>query len=404
MTDKSKYFGEKIILKYESSIGVLEFRYISYRDIAFFQKLDKNITNKDFSVKAIFNQLETKKVFAEFSSLPESELKEITVKYVNKSKLINYYYTQIESPDVFLKFKKSILLYLEEQRRRMEAMSKAISIQMTSITETIRKAITVPMITLPKIIFPQIVLPKIILPDISKQLNILNTSFLRVFQDQSKIWQNFAVQHKKVSKKSLKNLKKYNWFINSSMPSSFIAETAKANNAKDMKDLFISYHTYNNFSTLNYYCIEWNKKPLFKRRMKILRDAINLFIKNYDNKNVNINNIIIPVLINQIEGIKHDYMKSKGFVNISMTSYKDSSNNQSVSWTTIVQDSLKNEDDFSKLIGTVFEKILFQKEADKATIINFSRHKISHGAIVKYGTFETTVRCFMILEFLSELK
>ena len=97
-------------------------------------------------------------------------------------------------------------------------------------------------------------------------------------------------------------------------------------------------------------------------------------------------------------------MKSKGFVNISMTSYKDPNTNQTISWTTVVQDSLKNEDEITKLIGTVFEKILFQKETDKAPIINFSRHKISHGVIVKYGTFETTIRCFMILEFLSELK
>ena len=67
---------------------------------------------------------------------------------------------------------------------------------------------------------------------------------MKVFQYQSKLWQNFAVQYKKVSKKSLKNLKRYNWFINASMPALFIAETAKMKNAKDMKELFIFYHTY----------------------------------------------------------------------------------------------------------------------------------------------------------------
>jgi hypothetical protein len=254
---------------------------------------------------------------------------------------------------------------------------------------------------IPKI--PKFNIPKIILPDFSKQFKILNESFFRVFEQQSKLWENFAVQYKKVSKKSLKNLKKYNWFINSSMPASFIAETAKAKNSKEMKELFISYHLYENCKTLDAHYINWSKKALFKKRLKILRDTINLFKENYKKKNININSIIIPVLINQIEGIKHDYMKSKGFQNISATQYRDPNTNQNVSWKDVFNDALQNQDDFTKLIGSIFEKILFQKETDKAPIINFSRHKISHGAIVRYGTIENTVRCFMILEFLSEM-
>jgi len=254
---------------------------------------------------------------------------------------------------------------------------------------------------IPKI--PIFNIPKIVLPDFSRQFRILNESFFSVFEQQSKLWENFAVQYKKVSKKSLINLKKYNWFINASMPASFIAETAKAKNSKEMKELFISYHLYENCNTLDAYYLNWSKKALFKKRLKILRDTINLFKENYKNRNININSIIIPVLINQIEGIKHDYMKSKGFQNISPTQYRNPNTNQNVSWKDVFNDALQNQDDFTKLIGSIFEKILFQKETDKAPIINFSRHKISHGAIVRYGTIETTVRCFMILEFLSEM-
>ena len=407
MADKSGFFIENIILKYESSIGLLEFRYISVKDLIFFRELNQTLSNKDFSIRAVSNQLEHIDI-EKFSNLPENELKTIIEEYAQKSKLIFNHYSKIESKDVFFKFKKSILEYLQEERERMKILSQAISQKFEPIKKIIEQSNVFPRLfsqfSLPRIIIPKIEIPRLILSDISKQFSILNTSFLKIFQDQSKVWQNFAVQYKKISKKSLRKLKKYNWFINASMPSPFIAETAKVKNAKDMKQLFINYHVYDNFSTLNYYCVEWDKKPLFKKRMKILSDAITLFKSNYKNKNVNINNIIIPVLINQIEGIKHDYMKSKGFVYTRKNSYTDPKTNQNISWKKVFQDSLKNEDEFTKLIGTVFEKILFQEETDKVLIINFSRHKISHGVIIKYGTLETTVRCFMILEFLSELK
>ncbi len=416
MTDKSRFFVEKIILKYESSIGRLEFRFIAFKDMEFFRKLNKEFQNKEFSIKSIFNQLETSISFDKFSSIPENELEKIIDAYANKSKIISRYYSKMNSKNVFLKFKRSILAYLEEERKRMELLLQSISkqfepmkkifAQSNALSNMIKQQTAISKLLsqslIPKI--PKFNIPKIVLPDFSKQFRILNESFFRVFEQQSKLWENFAVQYKKVSKKSLKNLKKYNWFINSSMPISFIAETAKAKNSKEMKELFVSYHLYENCKTLDAYYINWSKKALFKKRLKILRDTINLFKENYKNRKININTIIIPVLINQIEGIKHDYMKSKGFQNISATQYKDPNTNQNISWKDVFNDALQNQDDFTKLIGSIFEKILFQKETDKAPIINFSRHKISHGAIVRYGTIETTIRCFMILEFLSNMK
>lgn len=416
MTDKSRFFVEKIILKYESSIGKLEFRFVAVKDMKFFNKLSKELSDKEFSVKSIFNQLDnTEKTFEDFSNIDEDELKDIIDNYANRSKTIYNYYSKIQSGNVFHKFKKSILLYLEEERKRMELLFKSVQkqfepmkkifAQSNAFSNIIKQQTAISKLLsqslIPKI--PKINIPKIVVPDFSAQFKVLNTSFLKVFEEQSKMWQNFAVQYKIASKKSLKNLKKYNWFINSSMPGSFIAKTAKIKNAKEMKELFISYHTYDNCSVLKEYDLKWSQNILFKKRMKILRDAMNLFRENCSNRQTNINNIIIPVLINQIEGIKHDYMKSKGFQNISATQYRDPNTNQTVSWKTVFKDALQNEDDFTKLIWEIFEKILFQKEGDNASIINFSRHKISHGAVVRYGTFETTIRCFMILEFLSDM-
>ncbi|MCK5177753.1 MAG: hypothetical protein KAQ92_08565 [Candidatus Aenigmarchaeota archaeon] len=407
MKDKSKFFIEKIILKYESSIGSLEFRFIAFKDMEFFRNLDKELSEKDFSIKALFNQLETNLTFDKFSNVRNSELKKIIDAYAKKSKILSEYYSQSNSANIFLKFKKSILAYLEEERKRMELLSESINKQFEPMKKMIEKvtafSIASPIIAIPKI--PVIDIPKIALPDVSSQLKILNNSFFKVFEEQSKRWQNFAVQYEKISKKSLKNLTKYNWFINSSMPASFIAETAKANNSKEMKELFISYHIYDNCKTLDEYYIKWSQKSLFQKRLKILRDAINLFKENYKNQKINIHNIIIPVLINQIEGIKHDYLDNKGIKKLGTNSFQNPVTKKTdKKWYEYYEDILKKEDEFTKLCFHIFKNVLFQQDKDNVSIINFSRHKISHGVIVKYGTFETTIRCFMILEFLSDLK
>ncbi|MCH7568865.1 MAG: hypothetical protein IIA87_05585 [Nanoarchaeota archaeon] len=403
MTSKSKFSFEKIILKYKSSIGDLEFRFIASNDMKFFRRLDKKLSEKYFSIKAIFNQLETNLTPDKFSEISDKELEKIIDAYAKKSKIISKYYSQIDSINIFLKFKKSILAYLEEERKRIELFIKSINEPMKKIIEQL----TAPSRLLSKILIPKIPIipvPKIALPDFSSQVKILNNSFFKIFEQQSELWQNFTVQYKKINRKSLKNLKKYNWFINASMPASFVAETAKANNSKEMKELFISYHLYDNCKTLDEYYDKWSKKPLFKKRLKILGDAINLFKENHKDKKININSIIIPVLINQIEGIKNEYMKINKLYKISAIKFMDKKTKKEYTCKEIFQNGLKDQDEFTKLVGHIFEEILFQSDRDKNKIINFSRHKISHGAIVRYGTFETTIRCFMILEFFSDLK
>ena len=288
MTDKSKFFVEKIILKYESSIGKLEFRFIAFKDIEFFRKLNKELSDKEFSIKSVFNQLDTDISFDEFLSIPETELKTIIDAYANKSKIIYKFYSEINSDDVFLKFKKSILEYLEDERKRMELLvetinkqfepMKKIFAQSNVFSNIIKQQSAISRLLsqswIPKM--PTFNIPKIVIPDFSAQFKILNNSFFKIFEEQSKLWQNFATQYKIASKKSLKNLKKYNWFINSSMPGSFIAKTAKVPNGKEMKDLFVSYHIYDDCVVLKEYESKWSKNDLFKRRMKILRDVMNL--------------------------------------------------------------------------------------------------------------------------------
>lgn len=411
MKKKPNQYFERVILEYKSSsLGILKFRALAVKDIIYFEELlDKKLTNKGFSLKALFNQLDAKISYKEFLAINDSELRNILIQFTRKNKHIYKFYSTVKSPDEYYKFKKSIELFLDEQLKRILSLSVSVTKQLESAEKIILQSLAIPKITIPKIVIPALPkftipkFPKIDIPDFSKQLGILNDSFSKVIEKQLETWQYFDIEFKKISKKSLKNLKKYNWFINGSMPVSFIAETAKAKNSKEMKLFFINYHLYKNCKYLEDYLLDWKKNPLFKKRVKILSDTIKIFKENVSNKTVNINNIVIPVLINQIEGLRQDYLKSKGIKQTENYQWQDPKTKKTLKWSDFFNKFLKGTDEFTELTFRIFSDILFPSKNKKLAIINFNRHRISHGINTRYGTVETTIRCFMILEFISEL-
>jgi len=135
----------------------------------------------------------------------------------------------------------------------------------------------------------------------------------------------------KTSEKSIQNLKKYKWFINSSMPAAFVGETAKVKNAKEMRELFIQG-----------------------------------YVERYSNQ------------------------------------WQDPITKQTKNWRKIFKDLFKNPDESTDWTLTIFIEILFG-DLTSGSIITWNRHKVSHGEISRYGRLENTIRCFMILDFLSEL-
>ncbi|MCD6547177.1 MAG: hypothetical protein J7K22_01335, partial [Nanoarchaeota archaeon] len=161
-------------------------------------------------------------------------------------------------------------------------------------------------------------------------------------------------------------------------------------------------HTHNNCEVLFQNLEKWKSNTLFKKRIKLLSDAINFFNKEWKNNDININNIIIPLLINQIEGIRKDFLKGKGYVEIEHNQWQDPVTKQTPSWKKIFKNQFKDSDQFTDWISTIFIDILFGKQTSDS-IITWNRHKISHGETSRYGRLENTIRCFMILDFLSEL-
>lgn len=142
--------------------------------------------------------------------------------------------------------------------------------------------------------------------------------------------------------------------------------------------------------------------------MKIIKDCINL-LKNNEN-NINSANLIVPTLIPQIEGIQMEFMKLNGlYIDYGIVYksdgelLKDESGNKIDKKSYFRQLTLNNE--YYDIMNDVFLDVLFKKTKPRedCTSINFSRNKILHGESTSYGRRKNMIRCFMILDFLSEL-
>ena len=64
-----------------------------------------------------------------------------------------------------------------------------------------------------------------------------------------------------------------------------------------------------------------------------------------------------------------------------------------------------SDNKFCDMINEYFIEVLYQETyyGQECTNTNFSRHKILHGENTDYGRDDYMIRCFMLLDFLSEL-
>ena len=126
----------------------------------------------------------------------------------------------------------------------------------------------------------------------------------------------------------------------------------------------------------------------------------------------NFSSVIVPTLITQIEGVQMNFME-ENFHKV---------DNDGVIWIT-EQTKLKDEhgtkirlnsyfrnlvegDEFLEAMNWLFLDILFQTTYPGEPYtepIHFSRNKILHGENTNYGRKDYASRCFLILDFLSEL-
>ena len=234
-----------------------------------------------------------------------------------------------------------------------------------------------------------------------------NSIFLdQITRDIALFWDNFQIKYQIPSLDAQKCLKKYNWFISPNMDIPIVYEIMEVCNSssehkqKEINHIFINYFLENDYGKLDRMVEKWSANPLFKRRIKIIKDCVN--IMKVSGNDINYSNFVVPTLIAQIDGIQNEFMKMNGFL-INRYGFIDSEGNK------IAKEDyfrgLTSGNEFFDAINDFFLEVLFQTvyPGEKCKSLHFSRHKILHGEITNYGQRVFTIRCFMILDFLSEL-
>lgn len=238
--------------------------------------------------------------------------------------------------------------------------------------------------------------------------NMMNVSgiLLQITENISSFWDKFQIDYQVPSLEAQKCLKKYNWFISPNMEIPIVYRVMEVCNSssrhkqKEINNIFVNYFLDNNCEKLDMMVDRWSVNPLFKRRINIIKDCIN--IMKINKKSINYSNLVVPTLIAQIDGIQNDFMKMNGF-SMNRYGFFDSEGNKIVKDDYFRERTANNE--FFDAINDIFLDVLFQTvfPGEKCKSLHFSRHKILHGEITNYGQKVFTVRCFMILDFLSEL-
>jgi len=211
-----------------------------------------------------------------------------------------------------------------------------------------------------------------------------------------------ALGYQITEKEVVRILKKYKWFITPEMPISILNKIIEIDRQgkgkyKKVNELFVVYFSSNNFYELKKLIKKWDEVPLFKKRMKILKDCVS-FITENKNKKLNIVNIVLPALIVQIDGIINDYLVLK--TGQPARTFRDIK----VAFKTNRPKVLTSKLD--ELINDIILDIFLQTSVKYTPLEKpyyFNRHKILHGENIKYGRIDYLIKSFLILDLLSEL-
>ena len=177
----------------------------------------------------------------------------------------------------------------------------------------------------------------------------------------------------------------------------------KGNQRKLINLMFVKYYCSDDFKILMETVDSWKINPLFKPRMKMLRDCVQTL--RAGKGKFNACNVVLPTLIAQVDGIGSDFLKTKGYTP-NKTRWKDLSSGKLVSTKKGLQNTIVVEDLYEEATYILLD-VLFQTAYPGQQLSigrSFSRHKILHGEALRYGTIDNVVRAFLILDWLSDLK
>jgi len=411
--------------------GKIELKYISIGDLQFFIKLlDKVKDNREFIVKVLHHQIIVPKISVlEFSKIPDSELIKIARDFIKHEQNVFKYFKETTEEEFFTNFKNAIIAYhrklpidlqanlksmIESTKQIYDNFNKQYTDFLTSTTyfEESIKGISK---TTEQIRKQHLQILESLKPAVEQYQSIARTLFealipqikfwqrwieqnKAIFNSYKTFWHAFQEEYKIAEEEAIQILRKYKWFISPSMPLSLVFEIVKVgmgngNQRGAINRLFIEYFISNNFENLEILVNNWETNRLFKPRMKILKDCVAI-MKNANSK-YNPSNIVLPVLIAQIDGIRIEIMNRNGL----------SFWTKDKKWKEWFKGQTLNQELYD-LANDIFINILFQESQPGKpleTPFTFNRHKIMHGEILRYGRIDNVIRAFLILDFLATI-
>ncbi len=385
------------------TLGEVEFKYISWRSFEFFSELFKKaITGKEFLIKVLHHQLEVPKISLEdFRKLPVDELIALGKHFAEHEEHIRQYFKETSQEQFYAHFRKAIETYFQNQlkkiqsavRRIIEPYIEELYVDNSAAIENSIKIISQQLKGIQSSLEP-------IVEHVKQQVEFWyewieqnRETYVRYIS----FWQRFQEQYNEsIKQEAAIVLKKYKWLISPSMPLSFVYKVAaigtkKGNQRAKVNKLFVDYFSSNNFKQLSHLVNAWATNKMFKSRMKILRDCVSV-MKNANHR-YNPSNVVIPVLIAQIDGIRIKFMEQHGL----------SFRTKDKEWKKLFRDQTLS-DALLEAANDVFLDILFQSSFPGKplnTPFIFNRHKVMHGEFLTYGRIDNTIRAFLILDFLA---
>jgi len=398
MENKNKYIikldGIKKIKVNTEMFGVIQITTLNINNSIWFSKELKNPKNtKKELVLKLFHKLITKPKISlnEFIKISKVDLDKIILEFVkSEGNLLSFFNTY---GDYIINFTKAFEKY---DHYLNEKISNSIK-------------------NLKDIFLSSIINPDLISKDLisiqdkfklkwKENINIrLLDGFHNITLRKSKVLEDFSKRYNISEEKVVKILRKHKWFISPSLPISFIRIIIDiSNNGRKAKtsinDLFYAYFSDNNWENLIVMLRRWGKTELFKKRLKILRDCIEI-LRYHKISKVNIVNVVLPTLIVQVDGILTDFLRLKNMKpNVKYHEKKEYYKKVKSKSLTVKLDEVAEE----VLLEGLFQWSKPGEPLEKP--FYFNRHKILHGELLKYGRKDYLIRALLILDLLSYLE
>lgn len=415
MTDLRELLIEngKLTIDIESSIGVLRFRKLFNEDTLLLYKY-RNNDPKEYCKHFIINQLKSPTLSLEELNLTLEEISIILKEYLTKIGIIDKFEFNNE---FYEDFQKGMVDYKISEIEKNQEIMRQLSLP-NSMQEFINQ--TLPATT------PESVINETAknIQEIIKPYQIMWESWaeknksIKEIHDQTQKYIKDAFKRFNISKKEAFNyLEKYHWIISPNMDNEIIYKVIEIfkseseHKQKEINELFNNYFFDNDCEKLYELLTIWETKPRFNNRIKIIRNCIDT-IKIMP-ENFNFSDVIVPTLIAQTEGVQMDIVEEyyyklddKYRIWISETEKLTDEHGTNIKFDEFYESLIIN-DEFLEAMNNLFIEILFQKTYPRQPYkksIHFSRNKILHGENTQYGRKVYTSRCFLILDFLSELK